>query len=68
MKQILLVFSLASILIVSCSSGTEKKAADSQQKGTEQYDDLLKNLENKTKPATKKAEDAGKDAATQKSE
>jgi len=65
MKKILIMLSFAALIMVGCSSGTEKKVEESQQKGEQQYDDLLKNLEQKTnsdKNSQKKDE-----AATQKS-
>jgi len=70
MKKIAVMLSLFAFLMVGCSSGTEKKVQESQQKGDQQYDDLLKNLEQKTKSDKNNQQKAPKkdQAATQKSE
>lgn len=64
MKQFLLILSVVSILMVGCSSGTEKTVKESQQKGDQQYDELLKNLEQKTKPSAKDNKNTKKEEAT----
>lgn len=72
MKKLLGILSIFAFLMVGCSSGTEKKVQESQQKGEKQYDDLLKNLEQKTKSNPKKNDEKAatkkEQADTQKSE
>ncbi len=66
MKKFAIMLSLITLVMAGCSSGSEKKVQESQQKGAEQYDDLLKNLEQKTK-STKKEAPKKEAATTQKS-
>jgi len=74
MKKLVIILGLFAFLMIGCSSGTEKKVQESQQKGEQQYDDLLKNLEQKTKSdintdkKNQKTTTKKEQAATQKSE